>query len=193
MRQYAYIGQPTIPSCSRRDVLCVGLAHTDPVNLVVECRPASYPREMTSITELTSRSRPAAASPLGFRHSPRGAAGWAALLVPGSLTATAVGLAITRGRPGLARATAFAVGGVFVSVLIARAVDEANWRRSAVSLQVAEPDAALDLMQAIRAEGVRADMVRAQDTHPPSGVGYALRYRAKDDRRVRAVLAAQQH
>jgi hypothetical protein len=167
-------------------------ADTDPVNAVVESRLESYAREMTSITELTRRARPAAVSPLGFRRSPRGAAGWAALLVPGSVTAAAVGLAITRGRPGFARAAAFAVGGVLVSVLIARAVDEANWRRSAVSLEVAEPDAALDLMQAVRAEGVRADMVRAEDTHTPSGVGYALRYRAKDDRRVRAVLAAQQ-
>ena len=62
---------------------------------------------------------------------------------------------------------------------------------SAVSLEVDEPDAALDLMQAVRAEGVRADMVRADD-HTPSAPAYALRYRAKDDRRVRAVLAAQQ-
>ena len=147
---------------------------------------------MTSITELTRRGRPTADSPLGFRHSPRGATGWAALLVPGSLAAAAVGLAITRGRPGLARAAAFGAGGVLVSVLIARAIDEARWRRSGVSLPVAEPDAALDLMQAVRAEGVRADMVRADGDHSPSGAGYALRYRAKDDRRVRAVLAAQQ-
>jgi len=168
------------------------LADTDPVNVVVESRPASYAREMTSITELARHNHPAAASPLGFRRSPRGAAGWAALLVPGSLAAASVGLAITRGRAGLPRAAAFAAGGVLVSVLIARVVDEARWRRSAVSLQVAEPDAALDLMQAVRAQGVRADMVRAEDSHAASGGGYALRYRAKDDRRVRAVLAAQQ-
>ena len=60
-----------------------------------------------------------------------------------------------------------------------------------VSCEVDEPDAALDLMQAVRAEGVRADMVRADD-RTPAGVGYAVRYRAKDDRRVRAVLAEQQ-
>ena len=101
-------------------------------------------------------------------------------------------MVIARGRPGRARVAAFAAGGVFVSVLIARIVDEARWRASAVSLEVDEPDAALDLMQAVRAEGVRADMVRADDPRTPSGVGYALRYRAKDDRRVRAVLASQQ-
>jgi hypothetical protein len=166
--------------------------HTDPVNAVVECAPASYPFAMTSISELTRSSRPAAApSPLGFRRSPRGAASWAALLVPGSLTAAAVGLLITRGRLGPARVAALAAGGVFLSVLIARVVDEATWRSSAVSLAVDEPDAALDLMQAVRAEGVRADMVRADDPDQGSGAGYAVRYRAKDDRRVRAVLAGQ--
>jgi len=99
---------------------------------------------------------------------------------------------MNRGRPGLARTAALAAGGVFVTVLVARLVDEARRRSSAVSLEVAEPDAALDLMQAVRAEGVRAEMVRADDPQTPSGGGYALRYRAKDDRRVRAVLAAQQ-
>ena len=148
---------------------------------------------MTSTTELTRSSGITAASPLGFRSSPRGAAGWAAVLLPGSLAAAAAPLVITRGRPSLTRIAAFAAGGLLLSVLIARVVDEARWRASAVSLEVDEPDAALDLMQAVRAEGVRADMVRADDPHAPSGVGYALRYRAKDDRRVRAVLASQRH
>jgi hypothetical protein len=146
---------------------------------------------MTSTTELTRGGGTTAPTPLGFRSSPRGAVGWAALLLPGSLAAAAP-LVITRGRPSLTRIAAFAAGGVLLGVLIARVVDEARWRASAVSLEVDEPDAALDLMQAVRAEGVRAEMIRSDDPHTPSGVGYALRYRAKDDRRVRAVLASQQ-
>jgi hypothetical protein len=79
---------------------------------------------------------------------------------------------------------------------MARGIDEVVWRRSAVSLEVDEPDVALDLMQAVRAEGVHADMVRS-DARGGKAVGrsggaYALRYRAKDDRRVRAVFAEQQ-
>jgi hypothetical protein len=57
-----------------------------------------------------------------------------------------------------------------------------------VCLELTEPDAVLDLLQEVRSQGVQADMIRAGQT---SG-GYALRYRARDDRRVRAVLAAQQ-
>jgi hypothetical protein len=81
--------------------------------------------------------------------------------------------------------------------VLARVVDEVRWRTTAVSLEIDEPDTALDLMQAVRAEGVRADMVRSDMTEPtadgvPHSPVYALRYRAKDDRRVRAVLAAQQ-
>ncbi len=77
-------------------------------------------------------------------------------------------------------------------MLVARAIDEIRWRRGAVSVTVDEPDTALDLMQAVRERGVRADMVRADDSRHPVGRHYAVRYRAKDDRRVRAVLAEQQ-
>lgn len=76
------------------------------------------------------------------------------------------------------------------AVLLGRLIDEIRWRRGAVSLTVDGPDTALDLMQAVRARGVQADMVRA-DENEPVGRHYALRYRAKDDRRVRAVLAEQ--
>ncbi len=76
------------------------------------------------------------------------------------------------------------------AVLLGRLIDEIRWRRGAVSLTVDGPDTALDLMQAVRARGVQADMVRA-DANEPVGRHYALRYRAKDDRRVRAVLAEQ--
>jgi len=94
------------------------------------------------------------------------------------------------GKPGLGRVLGCAAAGALTSAVLARAVDELRWRRRAVSVEVEEPDAALDLMQAVRAEGVRADMVRAD--HVMAGPAYAVRYRAKDDRRVRAVLAEQQ-
>ena len=215
MGQYARIGSITIPKrMGNAAVPAVGTRRTasepgvdcqssrtnkrgPPSSPVLDrvCRfvPDSiYGRVMTSITELARSSGTTPSTPLGFRSSPRGATGWAALLLPGSLAAAAAALVIARGRPGPVRVAAFAAGGVLVSVLVARVVDEARWRSSAVSLEVDEPDAALDLMQAVRAEGVHADMVRSDDPHAPSGVGYALRYRAKDDRRVRAVLAAQQ-
>lgn len=144
---------------------------------------------MTSTARLPEVGRPAALS-LSFRLIRLDPVGWAAVLAPGALAGIAVAVATGRGKPVAGRVLACAVGGAAASVLAARAVDEVRWRTRAVSLEVEEPDAALDLMQAVRAEGVRADMVRAD--HIPFTPAYAVRYRAKDDRRVRAVLAEQQ-
>ena len=93
-------------------------------------------------------------------------------------------------RPGPVAATT--VGGALIGVVFARIVDELRWRRSAVCIELAEPDAVLDLLQAVRAEGMQADMIRADRAGDTGRAGYALRYRGRDDRRVRAVLAAQQ-
>jgi hypothetical protein len=82
--------------------------------------------------------------------------------------------------------------GALLGMALARFVDEMRWRRSAVCVELTEPDAVLDLLQAVRAQGVQADMIRAGDGGRGAGAGYALRYRARDDRRVRAVLASQQ-
>lgn len=143
----------------------------------------------TSTARLTQDGPPAALSVL-LRRTPLSPVGWAAVLAPGWLAGIAIAVATGRGRPGVGRVLACGLGGAAAGVLISRGIDEVRWRSRAVSLEVEEPDAALDLMQAVRAEGVRADMVRAD--HIPSAPAYAVRYRAKDDRRVRAVLAEQQ-
>jgi len=147
---------------------------------------------MTSTSVLTRRNRAAAATPWTFRRARLNPVGWAALIAPGALLGAAAAALTTGGRPTIERLVACSGVGALIGVLIARGIEEVRWRSSALSLEVEEPDAALDLMQAVRAEGVRADMVRAGDRLGHSGVAYALRYRAKDDRRVRAVLAEQQ-
>ncbi len=134
---------------------------------------------------------PRVSLPHAFRRTRLSVGGWAALLGSGAAAGLTVGLVGARARIRLDRlAVAAGVGGV-AAVAFARVVDELRWRRSAVCIELAEPDAVLDLLQAVRAEGVQADMVRAAEG-PDRSRGYALRYRARDDRRVRAVLAAQQ-
>jgi len=142
---------------------------------------------MNSTAMATRDSRPAA--PSAFRRTRLTPVGWAAVLAPGWMAGIAIAVATSNGKPGLGRVLGCAAGGAATGALVARVLDELRWRRRPVSLEVQEPDAALDLMQAVRAEGVRADMVRADHVAVPA---YALRYRAKDDRRVRAVLAEQQ-
>jgi len=146
---------------------------------------------VTSPKVSAPNSRPVAVSPWPMRRAGLGSAGWAAVLAPGVVTGAGIAIVTAGGRPGLGRLAGCVAGGMLTGTLIARIVDEVRWRRSAVSLEVDEPDAALDLMQAVRAEGVRADMVRAEHRAGPAGGAYALRYRAKDDRRVRAVFAEQ--
>lgn len=119
------------------------------------------------------------------------------LLARGALLGSAAAAVAGRQQAGVGRIAFGAGTGAASALVIARVADEVRWRTAAVSLEVDEPDAALDLMQAVRAEGVRADMVRSDSADhatdgAPHGPVYALRYRAKDDRRVRAVLAAQQ-
>jgi len=126
-------------------------------------------------------------SPLAFRRVRLSIVGWTALLTSSAATGLAAGLIGTRGRPRPGLLVAAAGAGVLAGVALARIVDELRWQRSAVCVELSEPDAVLDLLQAVRAQGVQADMIRADGAG-----GYALRYRARDDRRVRAVLAAQQ-
>ncbi len=145
---------------------------------------------MTATARPTQDARPAAPSLLAFHWTHLPPVGWVAVLAPGWLAGLAVAVGTGRAKPAVGRVLACAAGGAAAGLLIARGVDEVLWRTRAVSLEVQEPDAALDLMQAVRAEGVRADMVRADRIR--SGPAYAVRYRAKDDRRVRAVLAEQQ-
>ena len=114
------------------------------------------------------------------------------VLAPGAAAGAALAVTASARRRGAGRLATGIGAGALTGLLITRAVDEVQWRRSAVSLPVDEPDAALDLMQAVRAEGVQADMVRADDEPERGRPHYALRYRAKDDRRVRAVFARQQ-
>ncbi len=131
------------------------------------------------------------------------------MLIPGALTGGLVAVGTVSGRrPGVLGTFGIGLGigigigiGSVAGVVLGRVIDEVRWRRIPVSLAVDEPDTALDLMQAVRASGVQADMVRtdngpaAEDRagdHGPGGRHYALRYRAKDDRRVRAVIAEQQ-
>ena len=145
---------------------------------------------MTATAKPTQGGRPTASSLLAFHRTHLTPANWIALLAPGWFAGVAVAAASSPTRPAVGRVLACAAGGAAASLLIARGVDEIRWRTRAVSLEVQEPDDALDLMQAVRAEGVRADMVRTDRV--PSTPAYAVRYRAKDDRRVRAVLAEQQ-
>jgi len=139
--------------------------------------------------QVVDRSRTSV--PLGFRQVRLSATGWLAVLAAGAAAGLAVALTGGRDsvRPG--RMVAAGAAGALAGIILVRVVDELRWRRSAVCIELTEPDAVLDLLQAVRAEGVRADMIRAGDGSPGAG-GYALRYRARDDRRVRAVLAAQQ-
>lgn len=118
-------------------------------------------------------------------------AGWVALLAPGMAAGLAAGLTGNRGRAHPGRLAVATLGGALLGVVLARVVDEVQWRRSAVCLELAEPDAVLDLLQEVRSQGVQADMIRAEQAVGGPGGGYALRYRARDDRRVRAALAAQ--
>ena len=158
---------------------------------MVESAVWSYSQVMTAFARPTQDARPAAPSSLAFHRTPATPTNWVAVLAPGWLAGVALAVATSRGgRSTVVRVLACGTGGAAAGLLIARAVDEVRWRRRAVELEVQEPDAALDLMQAVRAEGVQADMVRAD--HRPSAPSYAVRYRAKDDRRVRAVLAEQQ-
>ena len=125
---------------------------------------------------------------------------WAALLAAGAFTCGLVAVtavrAVSRRRSSRTLALAVCVGAAG-GVLLGRAVAEVRRGRAPVWMAVDEPDTALDLMQAVRARGVRADMIRTDGIgtggdRQPVGRHYALRYRAKDDLRVRAVLAEQQ-
>ncbi|WP_420123826.1 hypothetical protein, partial [Nakamurella sp.] len=127
---------------------------------------------------------PAPAAPLGFRRLRPSAAGWVGLLAPGLAAGLLAGWGRGHGRAHPGRVAAAAVGGALLGVAVARAVDELRWRRSAVCLELTEPDAVLDLLQEVRSQGVQADMIRAEHAAGRSGGGYALRYRARDDRRV---------
>lgn len=166
---------------------------------MVESPAESYPGPMASSSAVTGEARPlepvvdraGPVAPLGFRRMRLSPAGWAALLAPGLAAGLLAGLGAGRGRVHPGRVTAAAVGGALLGVAVARAIDEVQWRRSAVCLELAEPDAVLDLLQEVRSRGVQADMIRAEHAAGRSGGGYALRYRARDDRRVRAALAAQ--
>jgi len=132
----------------------------------------------------------------GFRTVSLNAAGAAAVLAPGAAAGASLGLltkASPMGSPSgkLTRVLVLGIGGAVTGLILARIADEQRWRNMMTSLRLDEPDEALDTMQAIRAAGVQADMIRADaDAHPNFG-GYALRYRHRDERRVRAVLAAR--
>lgn len=166
---------------------------------MVESAGATYPGGMASSSAVTGEARsfepavddPAPAAPLGFRRLRPSAAGWVGLLAPGLAAGLLAGWGRGHGRAHPGRVAAAAVGGALLGVAVARAVDELRWRRSAVCLELTEPDAVLDLLQEVRSQGVQADMIRAEHAAGRSGGGYALRYRARDDRRVRAALAAQ--
>ena len=132
----------------------------------------------------------------GFRTVSLNAAGAAAVLAPGAAAGARLGL-LTKTSPlgspsgKLTRVLVLGIGGAVTGLILARIADEQRWRNMMTSLRLDEPDEALDTMQAIRAAGVQADMIRADaDAHPNFG-GYALRYRHRDERRVRAVLAAR--
>ena len=148
---------------------------------------------MTSTRVSIRRNRRLRVPGLAFHRAVLTPAGWMAVLAPGAAAGAALAVTASARRRGAGRLATGIGAGALTGLLITRAVDEVQWRRSAVSLPVDEPDAALDLMQAVRAEGVQADMVRADDDEPDRGrPHYALRYRAKDDRRVRAAFARQQ-
>lgn len=167
---------------------------------MVQPAGSSYPGAMASSSAVTRDPRspeqvadqPAPSTPLGFRRMRLSPAGWVALLAPGMAAGLVAGLTSNRGRLHPGRLAVATLGGALLGVVAARVVDEMQWRRSAVCLELAEPDAVLDLLQEVRSQGVQADMIRAEQAVGGSGGGYALRYRARDDRRVRAVLASQQ-
>jgi hypothetical protein len=129
---------------------------------------------------------------LAFRQVDLSPVGWTALLAPGAAVGLAAGLSRSRGGLRIGWLAAATVAGAVAGVALARLADELRWRRSALCIELDEPDAVLDLLQAVRAEGVHADMIRSGDGPAGTTAGYALRYRARDDRRVRAVLSAQQ-
>ena len=130
-------------------------------------------------------------SPRGFRAVRLNPAVRSALLVPGGAAGAGLGL-FTSGSPRIGRVLVGMAAGAVAGLLIVRGVDEARRRRMAMTaLQLDEPDDALDLMQAVRAAGVDADMVRRDDLSRASGVAYLLRYHTRDEPRVQAVLAAQ--
>lgn len=128
----------------------------------------------------------------GFRTVRFNLAGRLAVLVPGGLLGAGIGmLSRTLGSRNPRRVLVLGVAGAVTGLLLARIADQHRWRGSVTSLQLDEPDEALDLMQAIRAAGVDADMIKVDDhAHPDLG-GFVLRYHARDGRRVRAVLTAQ--
>ncbi len=132
----------------------------------------------------------------GFRTVSLNAAGAAAVLTPGAAAGASLGL-LTKTSPmgspsgKLTRVLVLGIGGAVTGLILARIADEQRWRNMMTSLQLDEPDEALDTMQAIRAAGVEADMIRADDHARPNLGGYALRYRHRDERRVRAVLATR--
>ena len=144
------------------------------------------------------RRRPVgwARSGWGFRTVQLNAAGTAAVLAPGALAGAGLGLltslrTVAPPSKSLTRVLILGVGGAVTGLILARIADEQRWRGSSTSLQLDEPDEALDLMQAIRAAGVEADMIKADADVDPDSAAYALRYRRKDEGRVRAVLAAR--
>jgi hypothetical protein len=167
---------------------------------MVESGPGTYPGAMTSSSALTRDARPRepvterprVGLPIGFRQVRLSAAGALAVLVPGAVAGFCPALIGAGGHPRPGRVVAATAAGALAGLVLVRIVDELRWRRSAVCIELAEPDAVLDLLQAVRARGVHADMIRAADGPAGSGTGYALRYQARDVRRVRAVLAAQQ-
>ena len=129
------------------------------------------------------------ASP-GFRGVRLNALGWSAVLVPGALLGATTGYLMGGADHRAGRVTLGAAAGAATGFAAARLADEIRWRDSSVAIHVDESDEALDVMQAVRAAGVRADMSRAAD--PDDGApGYEVRYRARDRRRVRAALGPQ--
>ncbi len=129
---------------------------------------------------------------VGFRGVKLNVAGWAAVLVPGATVGAVVGALVGGSARRALRVALGGVAGAAAGLAAARLADEIRWRDTPVTLHIDEPDEALDVMQAVRAAGVQADMVRAPDRDPEEGaLGYQVRYRARDERRVRAVLAAQ--
>jgi hypothetical protein len=134
----------------------------------------------------------------GFRTVRLNAAGTAAVLAPGALAGAGLGLLTSPTTPStgsptrnLTRVLILGVGGALTGLILARVADERRWRGMMTTWQLDEPDEVLDLMQAIRAAGVEAEMIRADEhAHPDLGA-YALRYRARDEPRVRALMSAR--
>lgn len=130
-------------------------------------------------------------SPRDLRAIQLNSVGRLALLVPGGLAGVGLGL-FASGSRSIGRVLVGIAAGAVTGLLIVRGVDEARRRRmDMTALQLEEPDDALDLMQAVRAAGVDADVVRQDDLSSESGVAYLLRYHTRDEPRVQAVLAAQ--